>query len=60
MSNTTIFTICMCSSIGLITVFTVIVGIKEGKDSLKKLIEHEELKKKKSAGSQTHFENPAI
>ena len=48
MSNNTIFSIFMCSSIGLIGVFAFTWSIKEGKDRLNKVKEQQELKKKRN------------
>ena len=48
MSNEIIFKIIIGLTFGLISLFTAIGAIKEGKESLEKLREHEELKMKKS------------
>ncbi len=46
MSNDTIFKIFFCITVGIIGLITAIGSIKLGKESLKELKEHEELKRR--------------
>ena len=47
MSNDTLFKIFISIAFGVISLLTVIGSVKEGKESLEKLNEHEALKKKR-------------
>ena len=46
MSNDTIFNLFFAIAVGVLSLLTAIGAIKEGRESLKKLKEHEDLKKR--------------
>lgn len=50
MSNDTIFTIFVISAFAIISLLTVIGAVKEGRESIKKLNEHEDAKRKNKPG----------